>query len=33
MEMKTQIKMHLPTSAPDQAITHLALGRLLRLIC
>ncbi|MFC5316257.1 transposase, partial [Azospirillum rugosum] len=33
VEMKTQIKVHLPTSAPDQAIIHLALGRLPRLIC
>ena len=24
VEMKTQIKAHLPTSAPDQAIIHLA---------
>ena len=32
VEMKTQIKVHLPTSAPDQAIIHLALGRLPRLI-
>ncbi|KAA0675622.1 IS1380 family transposase [Roseomonas genomospecies 6] len=31
VEMKTQIKVHLPTSAPDQAIIHLALGRLPRL--
>ena len=32
VEMKTRIKIHLPTSAPDQAIWHLALGRLPRLI-
>jgi hypothetical protein len=33
VDMKTQIKVHLPTSAPDQAIIHLALDRLPRLIC
>ena len=33
VEMKTQIKVHLPTSAPDQAIINLALGHLPRLIC
>ena len=32
VEMKTKIKIHLPTSAPDQAIWHLALGRLPRLV-
>ncbi len=32
VEMKTRIKIHLPSSAPDQAIWHLALGRLPRLI-
>lgn len=32
VEMKTRIKIHLPTSAPDQAVWHLALGRLPRLI-
>ena len=32
VEMKTRIKIHLPTSAPDQAIWHLALDRLPRLI-
>ena len=32
VEMKTKIKVHLPSSAPDQAIWHLALGRLPRLI-
>ena len=32
VEMKTKIKVHLPTSAPDQSILHLALGRLPRLI-
>jgi Transposase DDE domain group 1 len=32
VEMKTKIKVHLPTSAPDQAVWHLALGRLPRLI-
>ena len=31
-EMKTRIKIHLPSSAPDQAIWHLALGRLPRLV-
>jgi hypothetical protein len=31
-EMKTRIKVHLPSSAPDQAIWHLALGRLPRLV-
>ena len=32
VEMKTKIKVHLPSSAPDQAIWHMALGRLPRLI-
>jgi hypothetical protein len=32
VEMKTKIKLHLPTSAPDQAVFRLALGRLPRLI-
>src|SRR5512144_1115352 len=32
VEMKTKIKLHLPTSAPDQAVVRLALGRLPRLI-
>lgn len=32
VEIKTKIKIHLPTAAPDQAIWHLALGRLPRLI-
>jgi hypothetical protein len=32
VEMKSKIKIHLPTSAPDQPIWHLALGRLPRLI-
>ena len=31
-EMKTRIKIHLPTSTPDQAIWHLALGRVPRLL-
>ena len=31
-EMKTKIKIHLPGSAPDQAVWHLALGRLPRLV-
>jgi hypothetical protein len=31
VEMKTKIKVHLPSSAPDQAIWHLALARLPRL--
>lgn len=33
VEMKTEIRVHLPTGTPDQAIIHPALGRLLRLIC
>ncbi len=32
VEMKTKIKVHLPSSAADQAIWHLALGRLPRLV-
>src|SRR5512135_2861390 len=32
VEMKTKLKVHLPTSAPDQSILHLVLGRLLRLV-
>ena len=32
VEMKTKITVHLPTSAPDQAVWHLALGRLPRLV-
>ena len=32
VEMKSKIKIHLPTSAPDQAVWHLALGCLPRLI-
>jgi hypothetical protein len=32
VEMKTRIKIHLPTSSPDQAIWHFALGRLPRLL-
>src|SRR5512132_3282647 len=32
VEMKTQIKVHLPTSAPDQSIFRLVLGRLPRLV-
>src|SRR5512147_1894642 len=32
VEMKTKIKVHLPTSAPDQAVIRLALDRLPRLI-
>ena len=32
VEMKTKIKIHLPSSAPDQAIWHLVLGRLPRLV-
>ena len=31
-EMKTKIKIHLPGSAPDQAVWRLALGRLPRLV-
>jgi Transposase DDE domain group 1 len=32
VEMKIRIKIHLPTSTPDPAIWHLALGRLPRLL-
>jgi len=32
VELKTQIKVHLPTSAPDQSIFRLVLGRLPRLV-
>ena len=32
VEMKTRIKIHLPSSAPDQAVWHLVLARLPRLI-
>lgn len=32
VEMKSRINIHLPTSAPDQAVWHLALDRLPRLI-
>jgi Transposase DDE domain group 1 len=32
VELKTQIKIHLPSSAPDQPIFHLALDRLSRLV-
>ena len=32
VEMKTKIKVHLPTRTPDRAVWHLALGRLPRLI-
>ena len=32
VEMKTKIKVHLPTSAPDQAVIRLLLGRLPRLV-
>jgi hypothetical protein len=32
VELKTQIKVHLPSSAPDQAIMRLVLGRLPRLV-
>lgn len=32
IEMKTKIKIHLPSSAPDQAVVRLVLGRLLRLV-
>ena len=32
VEMKTKIKIHLPGSAPDQAVWHLALERLPRLV-
>ena len=32
VEMKTKIKVHLPTSAPDQSVVRLVLGRLPRLV-
>ena len=32
VELKTQVKVHLPTSAPDQANFRLALERLPRLV-
>ena len=32
VELKTQLKIHLPSSAPDQAIFAMLLGRLPRLI-
>ena len=32
VEMKTKIKVHLPSSAPDQSVWHLVLGRLPRLV-
>jgi hypothetical protein len=32
VELKTQLKIHLPTSAPDQAIFALLLARLPRLL-
>ncbi|HYN38595.1 MAG TPA: transposase, partial [Rhodospirillales bacterium] len=32
VEMKTRIKIHLPTSAPDQSVVRLVLGRLPRLV-
>jgi hypothetical protein len=32
IELKTQIKIHLPSSAPDQAIFAMLLGRLSRLV-
>lgn len=32
VELKTRIKVHLPTSAPDQAVLRFALGRMPRLI-
>ena len=32
VEMTTRIKVHLPTSAPDQAVVRLVLGRLPRLV-
>ena len=32
VEMKIKIKVHLPTSAPDQAVIRLLLGRLSRLV-
>ena len=32
VELKTQLKVHLPSSAPDQAIFAMLLGRLPRLV-
>ena len=32
VEMKTKIKIHLPTSAPDQSVFRLVLARLPRLV-
>jgi len=32
VEMKTQIRLHLPTSCPDQAILRIVLGRIPRLV-
>lgn len=32
IELKTRVAVHLPTGAPDQAVVHLALGRLPRLV-
>jgi hypothetical protein len=33
VEMKTMIRVHLPTSCPAQHILHYALGRIPRLVC
>jgi Transposase DDE domain group 1 len=32
VELKTQIRLHLPTACPDQAILWVALGRIPRLV-
>lgn len=32
VEMKTQIRLHLPTSCPDQAILRIVLGQIPRLV-
>ena len=32
VELKTQLKIHLPSTAPDQAIFAMLLGRLTRLV-
>jgi hypothetical protein len=32
VEMKTQIRLHLPTSCPDQDILRIVLGRISRLV-
>ena len=32
VELKTQIRLHLPTACPDQAVLRAALGRLPRLV-